>query len=116
MKRKVNVKTFLFLHIVILIYTVGTVFSKMAATEEVFSLSFFLFYGLFLVCLGIYALAWQQVLKRVPLVTAFCNKAVTVIWGMLLGALIFREQITVMNVIGAITVIVGVVLVVRADD
>ena len=81
-----------------------------------FSFSFFAYYALFVGCLGIYALAWQQVLKRVPLVTAFCNKAVTIIWGMVLGALFFEEKIGIMNIIGALVVIVGVVMVVNADD
>ena len=116
MKTKIDAKTFLFLHAVILVYALGTVFSKLAASAAPFSFPFFGYYALFIGCLGVYALAWQQVLKRVPLVTAFCNKAVTVVWGMLLGALIFKEQIGVMNVVGAAVVIVGVVMVVSADD
>ena len=116
MKAKLDIRTFLFLHIAILIYALGSLFSKMAATAVTFSVPFFLFYALFVGCLGIYALAWQQVLKKVPLVTAFCNKAVTIIWGMLFGVLFFRESISVMNLIGAVTVIAGVVMVVTADD
>jgi len=116
MKAKLDIKVFLLLHVSILIYALGTICSKMAATAEAFSFPFFAWYAAFIGCLGIYALAWQQVLKKVPLVTAFCNKAVTIIWGMLFGVLFFRESITVMNVIGAVVVIAGVIMVVTSDE
>ena len=62
-----------------------------------------------------YAIAWQQVLKRLPLVTAYANKAVTVIWGLVLGATFFQEKITLQKVIGAFIIIFGVYLVVSED-
>ena len=62
-----------------------------------------------------YAIAWQQVLKRLPLVTAYANKAVTVIWGLVLGSAFFQEKITLQKVIGAFIIIFGVYLVVSED-
>ena len=66
--------------------------------------------------LGVYAVAWQQILKHFDLSTAFCNKAVTVIWGMVFGAIIFHEKITWNMIIGAVIVIVGVIMVVKSDE
>ena len=89
-----KIKPFLSLHILLLVYSLGAVCSKMAGKAEFLSIRFFFFYGLVLLNLFVYAIVWQQILKKLPLVTAFANKAVTVIWGMLWGMLIFKEKIT----------------------
>ena len=88
----------------------------MAGKSEFLSIRFFFFYGLVLLNLFVYAIVWQQILKKLPLVTAFANKAVTVIWGMLWGMLIFKEKITGWNVLGAAIIMVGIFLVVNADE
>ena len=87
----------------------------MAAQQEFLSFKFFFFYGLVLLILFAYAIAWQQVLKKLPLVTAYANKAVTVIWGLVLGSVFFQEKITLQKVIGAFIIIFGVYLVVSED-
>lgn len=87
----------------------------MAARQEFLSFKFFFFYGLVLLILFAYAIAWQQVLKRLPLVTAYANKAVTVIWGLVLGSAFFQEKITLQKVIGAFIIIFGVYLVVSEE-
>ncbi len=74
------------------------------------SFKFVLFYGLVILLLGIYALLWQQIIKRMPLTTAYANKAVTVVWGMVWGALLFQEDITLQKCIGAAIIVVGVIL------
>lgn len=76
---------------------------------------FILFYSLVLLDLAVYAIVWQQILKKLPLVSAYANKAVTVIWGLIWGMVIFKESLTIWNVIGAIVIIVGIYIVVRAD-
>ena len=53
---------------------------------------------------------WQQIIKRIPLTTAFANKAVTVVWGLVWGALIFREPITPGKIVGVLLIVAGVVL------
>ena len=58
---------------------------------------------------------WQQVIKHMPLITAYANKAVTVIWGIIFGYLIFDETITLRKIIGAIIIIAGVYFIVSAD-
>ncbi|MCO7108745.1 hypothetical protein NIA69_05595 [Gemmiger formicilis] len=49
------------------------------------SAAFIVLYGLMLLALVTYAVGWQQVIKHLPLTTAYANKAVTVVWGILLG-------------------------------
>ena len=103
------------LHGLLLIYSLGGICSKLAAQSEFLSLRFFVLYGAVLLILAIYALVWQQILKRLPLVTAYANKAVTVLWGLLWGLLFFGETITVQKALGAAVIICGIILVVKED-
>lgn len=110
-----NLQTFLILHGLLLFISLGGVCSKLAAQSEWLSPRFFLLYGAVLLNLAIYALAWQQILKRIPLVTAYANKAVTVIWGLIWGFIFFGEVISVQKIAGSIIIILGIVMVVKED-
>jgi drug/metabolite transporter (DMT)-like permease len=66
--------------------------------------------------LFVYAVVWQQLLKHLNLTTAFCNKAVNIIWGLLWGFIIFKESISWNMILGAVIVIVGVITVVKSDE
>lgn len=109
--KKVN--KYIYLHILIFLYSFCGVFSKLASSNEFLSLKFCIFYGISIMILGIYAIFWQQILKKFSLTTAFFNKAVTIIWGMLWGILFFKETISINMIIGAIIVLIGVGLVVK---
>ena len=105
-----NTKWTILMHALFLFYSTGGVFSKLAAGEVFMSLKFVLVYSLVIVILVCYAVGWQQVIKHLPLSTAYANKAVTIVWGIIWGALLFRERITPGKLIGAIIVLTGVVL------
>ena len=107
---KKNFKIYFALHMILLLYSVSSVFSKMAAGQTFLSVRFCLYYAGIIAILGVYAIAWQQIIKRLPLTAAFANKAVTVVWGIVWGALFFREAITVGKVIGAALIIAGIVV------
>ena len=107
--------TLIALHLLLLVYSLSGIFSKNAAHEPFMSLPFILLYGGMLVILFIYAIGWQQILKRLSLSAAFANKAVTVVWGMVWGFFIFGEAISALNLLGAALVIGGVVLYAQAD-
>ena len=61
--------------------------------------------------LFLYAIGWQQILKRVDLSVAYANKSVALIWGLLWGLLFFKENINVKSVIGALVIIVGIIII-----
>lgn len=103
------------LHFVFAIYSVSGIASKFASQERVMSLPFILLYGIVLGILFFYAIVWQQLLKQIPLIVAYTNKAVTVIWGMIWGILFFNEKFTVQKGIGAFVIIAGVSLVVSSE-
>ena len=111
-----KIKPFLILHLILVAYSTGGIFSKLASKQPFLSLKFCLLYGAVLFLLGIYALLWQQVLKMIPLNIAYANKAITLVWGMVWGAVVFKERITVTNVIGALVVLAGVLLVVTGGE
>ncbi|MGO5050674.1 transporter [Dysosmobacter sp. Sow4_B12] len=110
-----KVKTLISLHLMLMIYSMSGICSKLAAGEPFLSLKFCVYYAVVILLLGFYAIGWQQIIKRLPLTTAFANKAVTVIWGIIWGAVFFNEPIKAGKVIGAVLVIAGVVLFAVAD-
>lgn len=112
---KKDLKWFMILHTLLGIYAMGSVCSKFAAQQEFGSIPFILLYGGVIATLGVYAIGWQQVIKHLPLTTAYANKAVTVVWGMVLGVTLFREQITVRQLIASAVIIVGIILFITAD-
>ncbi|MCQ2972473.1 MAG: EamA family transporter [archaeon] len=105
-------KDYLFLHGVLLVYVVCMFLEKYNGRFEFLSPDFIFFYIIVVGVLGIYALLWQQALKRIDLNVAYANKSATVIWGIILGALIFQEPITIATIIEAVLVFIGIILVV----
>ena len=114
-KRKFQIKDILMLQIVFFIYSINSVVAKFASAQEPFSLNFILLYGLELCVLGVYAILWQQLIKRMELSVAYSNKAVVLLWAMVFGALLFKEQITLTKVAGILLVIVGIVVLNREE-
>lgn len=107
-----KIKTFIFLHLVFLLYSAGTVLSKTASRQQIFSPVFIICYISVVLILIIYAVLWQQILKKLPLSVAFANKGALIIWGMVWGAIIFGETIKINMILGSVIVMVGIVLVV----
>ena len=106
MKKKLNLRDFAILQLVVLIYTSSTVISKIAAqsAESGKGWTFLLLYGAEIGVLGIYALCWQQVIKRVEL-------SVALLWSLLWAVLLFGEQITVKKLIGVCLVLAGTLII-----
>ena len=115
-KRRFDFKTYAVLHFILLLYSFVGVFMKKAFENDLFSLWFLVFVGLAVLFLGVYALLWQQVLKKLPLTVAFTNKAICIAWGMLWGALILGDSITWYKIVGSLIVFAGVVLVVSNNE
>lgn len=107
---KINVKTFGALHIILMLYSISAVFGKLAARQPFLSGCFWVCYLTVLVLFFFYAVGWQQIIKRLSLTTAYASRAVTVVWGIVWGALFFHETITVGKLAGAVLIIVGIVI------
>lgn len=113
--KRSRVKDFVFLHSCILWYTMTSILSKAASQYSFLSTKYILcFIGIF-ITLGSYAILWQQVIKRFKPSVGYSNKSVSLIWTILFSALIFKERITVYNIIGAVLIILGVIMVARDE-
>lgn len=109
-------KVLILLHIILMVYSVTGIFSKSASAEDFLSLRWCLYYAGVIFLLGLYALGWQQVIKRMPLTAAYANKAVTTIWGLIWGVIFFGEQVTVGKVIGIVIIVIGVIIYSLSDS
>jgi uncharacterized membrane protein len=70
-----------------------------------------MYYSLEILVIGIYAILWQQIIKKFERSVAYANKGSLIIWTFIWAVLFFQETITVNNILGAVLVIVGIVLV-----
>ena len=98
------------------IYAFSAAAGKLASGHPFISVPFILFYGLEILCLGVYALLWQQIIKRHELSVAYVNRSLALVWSMAFSALIFKETITPQNLVGVAIVIAGVLLVNTAGE
>ena len=111
-----QIRDYFLLHFLLLLTSLGGICSKLAGREKLLSPKFILLYAGLLLILFIYAIGWQQIIKRLPLTTAYSNKAVGLVWGVLWGTLLFHETVTPRMALGAVIVLAGVLMVVRADE
>ena len=86
-----RVKDIILLQAVIVIFSITSVIAKFASQQAFLSPGFFFFYGAEVAVLGIYAVLWQQVIKRFDISIAYANKATVLLWGAVWSRLIFRE-------------------------
>lgn len=113
--KKTSLKDFLVLHLMLMIYSMSGICSKLASAQDFLSPVFCIYYSIIIILLMGYAIGWQQIIKKMSLTTAFANKAATVVWGIVWGKLFFGESITIGKLVGAFLVILGVVVFARAD-
>lgn len=99
---------FVLVQAIVAFYSLAGVFGKLASRYDFLSVPFILFYGLEIVVLGVYAIAWQQVIKRMPLSIAYANRAMAIVWSMIWAVLLFHESITIANLIGVLIIVAGI--------
>lgn len=104
------------LYFALILSSLSGVCSKMAAAKPFMSTDFILLYAGLIGLLGIYAVLWQQIIKHLPLSTAYANKAFTIVLGLLFGMLFFKETVSLRQIVGAAVVIGGILLYVRSDE
>lgn len=110
-----NVKHYIVLNVMFFIYSLVSVLGKMAARENEVNIRFLVYYGSSLVVMGIYALFWQQIIKKLSLMTAYANRAVVIIWGLLWSCVFFGDTITYGKIAGIFLIIVGIVLFAQSE-
>lgn len=103
-------KILILLSLSLVIQSLSSVFIKFAGQYETLSMEFIIFYVLAIGCLGIYAIMWQFLLELIPLTTAYLRKGILYILILFWSVLLFKEHVTVNNIIGSIIIIAGISL------
>lgn len=109
-----NIKHITFLIAINMLYACVGICTKMAALQTPASWPYLLWFGGAVAIIGLYAILWQQVLRRIELSTAYMFKGTTLIFTMLIAALLFGEAITIPNIIGSVIIITGITLLARS--
>ena len=110
MKKTINILSILALILINLLYSTVGIFTKLASQQDFLSWEYLLSFGGAVGVIGVYAILWQQVIKRIELSTAYMFKGTTIIFTMLFAYWLFGEQITWNNILGAVIIIIGIVL------
>ena len=105
-----KIKAILFLQGAVFVYSLTTVISKLVSNYEFLSKEYIFMYFLDFAVLGIYAILWQQLLKRFELSIAYANKAMTLLWSLLWSTVLFHEPVTVVKLLGVLMVIAGTIV------
>ena len=113
MSEKLSFKNLLALQGAVILYSFADVAAKLASAHPFLSLRYVLWIGAEVLILGVYALCWQQIIKRVDISVAYSNRAAAVVWTTLWAALLFRETITLRNMVGIGILFAGIWMVNR---
>lgn len=97
-----------------LVYACTGIFTKMASRQEWLTWSWMLWLAGAVSVMGVYAILWQQVLKRTELSLAYMFKGTSLIFGLFIAWSLLGEQITLNNIIGAAIIILGIALFAKA--
>lgn len=112
---KKGIMVFLLMQVMNVVFSLNNVLMKLASVSwqesGLFALKTITILFAAVVVLGIYAVAWQAILSRIDLAHAYLNKGTTVFWSLLWSAVVFREQITMFNIVGGIVIFLGLIMV-----
>lgn len=109
-KKKLGLIDILQLQSAVVVYSLSTVAANLASKYDFLSLNYIFFFGMEFLVLAVYAIIWQQMIKKFQLSIAYANKALTLLWSMLWNIIIFKYTITGLKVAGVIMVVIGVMV------
>ena len=93
-----------------LLYAGVSIFTKYASQHDFLSWGYIWALVGAVCVMGVYAVLWQQLLKRIPLSLAYMFKGTSLLFVMLFANWLFNEHISCNNVIGSMMIIVGIVM------
>ena len=114
-KKKTKLSVLLVMQLAVCIYTCSGIAAKLASGYGFMSPGFILCYGAEIFLLGIYAVFWQQIIKKADISVAYANRASAIFWSTLWAVLIFKEQVTAQNIGGIVLIFLGIWMVNRND-
>lgn len=85
--------------------------AKMASANGEDPFRMLMFLALEFMILAVYAVLWQQMIKRFELSVAYANRSMAILWSMIWAVIFFHDKITFRNVLGVLIVLLGTVIV-----
>ncbi len=114
MKKKINLVDLALLQLAVVIYSVNTVVGKYVGISlkenGVFDIQTLGLMFIEVAILGVYAIFWQQMIKKFELSIAYANKALTLLWSLLWSTFLFHEAVTIKKILGVLLVIAGTII------
>ena len=83
---------------------------KMSKDYPVLSPMYLFWFAVAMGIMAVYAVAWQLLLERLPLTTAYMRKGLTYVLIFVWAQVLFHETITLQQYIGMAIIIVGMVV------
>lgn len=111
MKKDNKLKDIVYLQLCVCFFSLSSIASKFASNYVFLSYKFILCYSIEIMILGIYAIVWQQIIKKNEISIVYASKATTIFWSLLWSFIVFKENITIQNIIGTILIFIGVLVV-----
>lgn len=99
--------------LVFLLYSFEPIAAKYTSQQECSTLAFWLGLGMVFGILGLYAIFWQQLLKKIPLSVAYMFRGSTLIFVLILSVILLEDTITLYNGLGALMIVTGIALYAR---
>lgn len=97
-----------------LIYSFTSFFTKTASSYKFLSPKYNLCIFAAITIMFIYALLWQQIIKKIPISDAYMFKGLAVIFTLCISVLFFNETISLTNIIGASLIVFGIAFFAKA--
>ena len=107
---KLTIGNALFMAFAVAIYSSSGFFTKLASQYEFLSTTYILCLCGVVVVLGTYAILWQIALKRVNLNQAYLFRSLGLIYGLCIAYFAFHEFISWQNLLGALIVLTGLLI------
>ena len=112
----ISLKYFLLLQLLLLIGSGSGILTKYAAAHPFLSTEYCIAYAGIMLNLVVYAIAWQQIIKHLPLSLAYASKSVGLIYVVIWGVAFFDEPISIGKIIGVIIIVAGVILFAASEE
>lgn len=102
--------------LVYLFYAGISVIMKYTGLQQPLTIEWCVGFVLLVATLGVYAIAWQQILKRIELGVAYMFKGLSLFFIMVLLAICYGEPITPIKLVATGIIMVGVTLYAKSNE
>lgn len=102
--------------LVYLFYAGISVIMKYTGLQQPLTIEWCVGFVLLVATLGVYAIAWQQILKHIDLGVAYMFKGLSLFFIMVLLAICYDEPITPMKLLATGIIMIGIALYAKSNE